>query len=189
MSDQPSPHDAAQVAHTQETDSDQIATGSPPAGPTITELVQAHRDRTGDSYATIAMRARPAGVELHIPYLQRVGVGDIKDFPKNPDTIVGLAHAMNLTPREVVLGYARQRGLDVGVCRFADRLPAYVDEIPPAVQDALLALMRTMAREHVDPPKRSPKGLPRFTADDLSKPGVHPGGRDDDGPGTISSQP
>lgn len=165
-----------------EHDTDPHSRASPP-GPTITDLVVAYRDRTGDSYATLSFRSKASGHQVAVPYLQRLGTGDVKGMPTSfPETVGGLAHALDDTQRAIVLAYARQLGADVGTTSLADRLPPNADDLPEHLQDAVIALVRTMLRGSAEPARPRTRDNAIAHVDHARGPNdnVYLGGRDTD---------
>lgn len=116
----------------------------------IGELIRAERARSGLSYQELAARAENAGYSVKFQYLNDLANAGPKSWPKNPDTFRGLATALQLTVREIVLSYAVSLGLDIGgtSSRLAAGLPDAVDSLAPEVTDALLSLIRTLADQN-----------------------------------------
>lgn len=85
----------------------------PEAVPTIAELIQRHRDATGDSYRAMAERAHQQGITLKHQTLADLATKPPKGWPKNPETITGIALALRTTERAIVVAFARSFGLDM----------------------------------------------------------------------------
>lgn len=138
--------------------------------PTIRELVQSYQDATGASVRTLEERSAPKqgqpGKPVSFSYFQKIIKGDVRDFPTNPTTISGIARALGTTELAVVLGFARQRGIDVRMPVFASQVPAEVDLIPPAEQRALLAYLHV--RTTGDTAQRGGLGVPGDLDDDVT---------------------
>ena len=113
--------------------------------PSITELVESHRSRTGDSYYDISRRGMRSGHTVSPKYLHRLGSGDVKGFPKAAETFAAIASGIETTELAVLLGYAVQLGVPVRMPRIASQLPYAVDSAPSRLQDALLVMARAVA--------------------------------------------
>lgn len=115
----------------------------------IGELIRAERARSGLSYRELAAKAESAGYSVKFQYLNDLANAGPKSWPKQPDTFRGLAAALHLPVRDIVLSYAISLGLDIGgtESRLAAGLPQSVDSISPEVTDALLALIRTLSEQ------------------------------------------
>lgn len=131
--------------------------------PTIRELVQSYQDATGASVRTLEERSIPSGKRVSFSYFQKIIKGDVRDFPTDAKTISGIARALNTSELAVLLGFARQRGIDVRMPVFASQLPAEIDRIPPDEQRALLTYLRVRtagdAARDLDPAAESSPDL------------------------------
>jgi len=118
------------------------------AVPTIQDLIQRHRDRTGDSYRKIADRAHASGYPLKHQTLAELATSPPRQWPKNPDTIRALAVALGVSEGLVVIAFGRSFGLVVEQSRdalaaelspSADPLPADIEAKVEGLVDKLVA--------------------------------------------------
>lgn len=141
----------------------------------ISQLIRAHQDRTGDSLYDIERRSVSSGYTVSQKYLWRVADGQAKGWPKYPATISAIAIGLQTTPLAVLLGYGVEIGVPgLEVPRFASQVPSAIDDAPERLQDALLGMIRAVA----DPSTTAPPRLPPDAIPDVT--GV-PGMIEDDG--------
>ncbi|WP_156781231.1 hypothetical protein [Mycobacterium gordonae] len=107
--------------------------------PTIKDLIRSSLD-AGKSVRELA---EDSGHRVKFQTFQELSVHAPKQFPKNPETITGMALALKVSETAIVLAYASGIGITVTAgSNFAMRLPADVDRLSPDMQDALVALTR-----------------------------------------------
>lgn len=102
-------------------------TGDSPLVPTITDLLQQYRDRTGDSYEDMA---RKVGNEITRARMHSLATAPPREFPKNTRTIELLADLLQMSIATIVLSFAAGLGLDV-----PDRQPLLAITLPPGTDN------------------------------------------------------
>jgi hypothetical protein len=113
--------------------------GDPVGVPTIRELIRAALD----AGKTVRQLEADSGDRVRFQTFQELSNNAPKQFPKQADTITGMAAALNISESTVVLAYATALGIPVETgSTFALRLPPGVDHLEPAMQDAILQVTR-----------------------------------------------
>lgn len=111
--------------------------------PSIKDLIRTELD----GGKTVRQLAKDSGGRVQFQTFQNLSRHPPKEFPKDPKTITGMALALGVPETTVVLAYARSLGIGVTAdSSFALRLPAAVDRLDPALQDALINLVRAATR-------------------------------------------
>lgn len=88
-----------------------------------------------------------SGYRVKFQTFQELSAHPPRQFPKERKTITGLAQALRVTETAVVLAYAQSLGVPVETqSSFAMRLPPAVDELDIDVQNALISVVRAVAR-------------------------------------------
>lgn len=107
--------------------------------PTIKDLIRSELDG-GKSVRDLA---KDSGERVKFQTFQELSISPPKQFPKDPKTIVGMALALKVSETAIVLAYASSLGITVAAgSNLAMRLPADVDKLSPAMQDAIINLTR-----------------------------------------------
>ena len=114
--------------------------------PTISELVEQRRRFLDLSYRELAERSGRAGWHVNHQTIQALAVKEPREWPKKPETIKGLAEALDVPEHLVVLAFARSFGLDVKIerSRLASLLPSDASALPSRVQDSIALLVRAL---------------------------------------------
>lgn len=113
--------------------------------PDVPELLKRHQQATGEKQSDIVARATKAGFTLSRQTVSKLARGP-KESPKSPETIRALAAGLRVTEKVVWLAFGKSLGLAIDQADLADRIPPSADDLPEEVQDALLMLMRAIAR-------------------------------------------
>lgn len=113
--------------------------------PDVPELLKLHTTSTGEKQSEIVARANRAGYTLSRQTVSKLAQGP-KEPPKDPDTVRALAAGLRVTEKVVWMAYGKSIGLNIDQAALADRIPPTADDLAPEVQDALLQLMRAVAR-------------------------------------------
>jgi hypothetical protein len=131
--------------------------------PSIKELIRAALD----AGKTVRQLETDSGDRVRFQTFQELSNHPPKQFPKQAETIAGMAAALNVSESTVVLAYAAGLGIPVSAGpTFALRLPPGVDQLEPAMQDAIIQVARAALHSGGG---RPPVGFP-VTADE----GEHP---------------
>ena len=116
-----------------------------PSMPTITQLIADHITATGRSYRDLA---HASGDRVKHQTFQELKTGPPKSWPKSAETIRGIAQALGVTERAVVLAFARSLGVDVaGGSLFAQQLPPGVDDLSPKERKAAIEMLRVLVAQ------------------------------------------
>lgn len=112
--------------------------------PTISELIHTQRDSTGLTYRQMAERAAAAGFPVKYQQFQELATQGPKGWPKEAATIKGLAAALEVSERSIVLSFARSFGLEVteGSSLLEVLLPGATRDIDPGLQRAIAGVVR-----------------------------------------------
>ncbi|UAW08298.1 immunity repressor [Gordonia phage Whitney] len=112
--------------------------------PTIRELI-----RTAlDSGKSVRDLEADSGYRVKFQTFQELSNRAPKQFPKNPETVAGMAEALHCPEATIVLAYAKGLGIDVDTdSEFAMRLPRGVDLLDTDMQNALLSVVRTAIKQ------------------------------------------
>lgn len=114
--------------------------------PTIKDLIRVELD-SGKSVRDLEV---DSGGRVKFQTFQELSNRAPRQFPKAPETIRGMARALQVDETTVVLAYARGLGIDVAAgSMFALRLPPGVDELDPQMQNALIGVVRAAATSGV----------------------------------------
>lgn len=107
--------------------------------PSIKELIRAALD----AGKTVRQLEADSGDRVRFQTFQELSNHPPKQFPKHAETITGMAAALNISESTVVLAYATGLGVPVSTGpTFALRLPPGVDQLEPAMQDAIIQVAR-----------------------------------------------
>ncbi|MGV5046844.1 hypothetical protein [Rhodococcus pyridinivorans] len=113
--------------------------------PTIGELIAAQMDATGRSYRELS---KASGDRVKYQTFHELCTAPPKSWPKNVETIRGMAAALDVSETAVVLGYARSLGVEVqGESMLAQQLPASAGRLTPAQRNAIVSLIRAITTE------------------------------------------
>jgi len=146
--------------------------------PTIRELVQAHRDATGDSLHALEARSANGETRVHFSYWHKILKGKVRNFPTSPETFTGIARALGTSELAIVLGYAREFGIPVRMPAFASQVPSSADSIPPAEQRLLLQYIRVRSTGEQTMPRRPlDDDGSDVSAEEIERRGLIPGRR------------
>lgn len=112
--------------------------------PTISELVLTQHEALGLTYREMADRAALAGFRVKYQTIQELATRTPKQWPKASATIRGLAEALQVSQRTVVLAFARSFGLDVSsdASLLELLLPAGTRDVHPGLQQAIAGVVR-----------------------------------------------
>lgn len=112
--------------------------------PTISELIHTQRDATGLTYRQMADRAAASGHPVKYQQFQELATRGPKGWPKDSATVKGLAFALEVSERSIVLAFARSFGLDVseGSSLLEVLLPAGTRDVDPGLQQAIAGVVR-----------------------------------------------
>lgn len=113
--------------------------------PTIRHLIRAELD----SGKSVRELAEASGGRVKFQTFQELSSKPPKQFPKDPKTITGMALALHVPETTIVLAYAKSLGIHVSSAEsaFSLRLPADVDKLSPAMQNAILSVARAATAE------------------------------------------
>ena len=113
------------------------------AVPTIRELLNEYRDRTGDSYDDMARRVDDA---IGKQRLQQLATASPKRLPYEPKTIRALSQLLGVDTATVVLAFAADLGLPVERAgpALAHLLPQGTADLTRDDMDAVLHVVRQM---------------------------------------------
>jgi hypothetical protein len=107
--------------------------------PSIKELIQAELDLG----KTVRELEADSGYRVRFQTFQELSKHPPKQFPKQADTVVGMAAALNVPEVTIVLAYATSLGIPINTnSPFTLRIPPGADGIDPPLQDAIIQLMR-----------------------------------------------
>jgi hypothetical protein len=147
-------------------------TGGPANGgvPTISELIEQRKTFLGLSYREMSEKADRAGLHVKHQTIQALATERPKQWPKETETIRGLAEALDVPEQLVVLSFAQSFGLDVRLdrSRLASLLPSQAAALPGSVQDAIAMMVRALVDSseeirHVPAPTTDAGGTPAST--------------------------
>lgn len=118
--------------------------------------------RPGESYRQMAARAEKLGHRIKFQTINELATTPPRSWPKSVDTIRALAVALDVTERAIVLAYAESLGVDTrSPSDFMAALPARVDQIDPAMRDAVLGVIRAATPDpQVTPPTADEHSVP-----------------------------
>lgn len=108
-------------------------------------LIRAMYDR-GLSNRELEARASNAGHRVKFQTFSELANNAPKSWPKRTETISGLAAALDVTERTIVLAFAESLGVDVGRVGFADLVPRGADVMEPEMREAVLAVIRAATK-------------------------------------------
>ncbi|WP_343466508.1 hypothetical protein AAI421_18400 [Rhodococcus aetherivorans] len=113
--------------------------------PTISQLIAAQMDATGRSFRDLW---RASGERVKHQTFQELRSAPPKSWPKNVETIRGMAAALDVTETAIVMAYARSLGVDVvGESVLAQQLPASAAQLTPAQRNAIVQLIRSITNQ------------------------------------------
>ncbi len=113
--------------------------------PTISQLIAAQMDATGRSFRDLW---RASGERVKHQTFQELRSAPPKSWPKNVETIRGMAAALDVTETAIVMAYARSLGVDVaGESVLAQQLPASAAQLTPAQRNAIVQLIRSITTQ------------------------------------------
>lgn len=114
----------------------------PPDVPDIAQLLIAYRDRTGESYETMAKRI---GDAISDGRLHQLATKPLKNFPE-PRTVIALADLLGLSVSRVVLSLAVSLGIPVReyASALVNSLPPGTDNLTDRDQAAIVAVVRQL---------------------------------------------
>jgi hypothetical protein len=120
-----------------------VGSPEPDEVPTITELVQRCILR---GVNTRELERRSGGRVAHQGF-DKLAQGDVLAFPKSAEVIEAQAQALGVDARQVVLGYAKQIGVNVHEDRslLASMLPASAKRLTVRQSTVLIDLINEMA--------------------------------------------
>ncbi|MBX4168093.1 hypothetical protein K3M35_05350 [Rhodococcus sp. DMU2021] len=102
-------------------------------------------DATGRSYRELS---KASGDRVKYQTFHELCTAPPKSWPKNVETIRGMAAALDVSETAVVLGYARSLGVEVqGESMLAQQLPASAGRLTPAQRNAIVSLIRAITTE------------------------------------------
>lgn len=146
--------------------------------PTIRELIQRAVD-DGKSYRALE---ESSGGRVKYQMFQKLATKPPLQFPKDRDTIEGIAAALEIPESTVVLAYARGIGLDVTTdSLLADLLPRGTEDLDIEMQNAIVAVVRAAIRmqrgqRNASADSSTPPGTPSPTSqNEETPPGDRPG--------------
>lgn len=116
--------------------------------PSIKELITAALD----AGKTVRQLEADSGDRVRFQTFQELSKHSPKQFPKQAETITGMAAALNVSESTVVLAYATGLGIPVSAGpTFALRLPPGVDNLEPSMQDAIIQVARAALHSGAGP--------------------------------------
>lgn len=127
-------------------------------------LIRSCNDR-GVSYREMERRAADAGHRVKFQTFADYANKAPLSFPKSIGTIRGMAAALDVTERAVVLAYAESLGVDVGQIGFADLVPLNADEMTTGMRSAVLAVIREATKGADNAASQEPGTEARGTAE------------------------
>lgn len=144
--------------------------------PDLKTLIREWTDR-GVSVREMERRATRAGFRVKYQTFSELANNPPLSFPKKTETIRGMAAALEVTERAIVLAYAESLGVDVGRVEFADLVPLAADEMSQGMRDAVLAVIReaTKGADGASPEQRQKTGsaterrTPPMTAEEVRR--------------------
>lgn len=127
--------------------------------PTISQLIADQMDVTGRSYRDLW---RASGERVKHQTFQELRSAPPKSWPKNVETIRGMAEALDVSETAVVLAYARSLGVEVQAeSMLAQQLPATTRQLGATERNAIVALIRaitTRGRDQDDQDEKQESG-------------------------------
>lgn len=110
---------------------------------TIKDLIRAALDNG----KTVRQLEADSGGRVRFQAFQELSNNAPKNFPRDMETITGMAIALGVSETTVVLAYAQGLGVRVAAgSPFALRVPSGIDKLDQSVQESLLGLMRSIVR-------------------------------------------
>lgn len=128
------------------------------------------RNEQGVSYREMERLADEAGYHVKFQTFADYAVKPPLAFPKVIDTIRGMAAALGVTERAIVLAYAESLGVDVGQVSFADLVPLSADEMSTGMRTAVLAVIREATKGAQDDASPEPGQKARGAAKQQTPP-------------------
>ncbi len=109
----------------------------------ISELIRERAHDLGATYRELEARSERAGFKVKYQTFAQLATSGPKAWPKEPETIKGIASALQVTEESVVLAFAATFGLNISrKSQFSASLPLGVDRLNPQVRDSFLRLIR-----------------------------------------------
>lgn len=96
----------------------------------------------GVSFREMERRSEEAGCKVKFQTFSELANQVPRSWPKHTGTIRGIAIAIGVAERAVVLAYAESLGLDIGRVGFADLVPLDADGMSTQMRDAVLSVIR-----------------------------------------------
>jgi hypothetical protein len=110
---------------------------------TIKDLIRAALDNG----KTVRQLETDSGGRVRFQAFQEYSNNAPKNFPRDMETITGMAIALGVSETTIVLAYAKGLGVRVAPgSAFSLRVPPGVDQLDHPVQESLLGLMRSIVR-------------------------------------------
>lgn len=116
--------------------------------PTIQDLIQRRLDETGWS---IRAFAKATGGTVSHQTVSKLASGAAREWPKNAETILGLASALNVPEDTVVLGFASSIGIPVRrqPSMLALQIPRSADLLTTAERTHIVGLVHALVAGRV----------------------------------------
>lgn len=109
----------------------------------ISELIRERAHELGATYRELEARSERAGFKVKYQTFAQLATAGPKAWPKEPETIKGIASALQVSEESVVLAFAATFGLKISrKSQFSASLPLGVDKLNPQVRDSFLRLIR-----------------------------------------------
>lgn len=110
---------------------------------TISELIRSQMAVTGRSFRELE---KASGHRVKYQTFQGLASAHPKSWPKNVETIRGIAQALDVDEMSVVIGFAKSLGVNVsGASALVQQLPAGTESIPVRTRNALVSLIQAIS--------------------------------------------
>lgn len=114
----------------------------------IAALIRTQAGTTGRTYREMQEVSARAGYKLRYQTVAELANEAPSGFPRHMDTIRGLAIALDVSEKTVLLAYAESLELNMDTeSSFVQQLPPSVRNLSPEITDKLIALIRSILDE------------------------------------------
>lgn len=114
----------------------------------IAALIRTQAGVTGRTYREMEQLAAKSGYKVRYQTVAELANEEPSGFPRHMDTVRGLAVALDVSEKTVLLAYAESLGLNMDQeSSFVRQLPPSVNRLQPEISDRLIALIRSILGE------------------------------------------